>query len=108
MVVALKDRGLDQSTVIILTAKHGQSPQQGAALTRIKDSTIMDQLNAAWAANHPDNQQLAVFSINDDGLMIWLSDRSDEAETFAKQFLMNYNGDGTGTDGRATATDIQG
>lgn len=108
MVDALKARGLDQSTVIILTAKHGQSPQQGTALTRIKDSTIMDQLNAAWAANHPDNKQLVVFSINDDGMLIWLSDRSDAATSFAKQFLMNYQGDGTGNDGRAKATDIQG
>lgn len=108
MVDALKARGLDQSTVVILTAKHGQSPQQGAALTRIKDGTIIDQLNAAWAAKHPDNKNLAVFSINDDGMLIWLSDRSDAAESFAKQFLMNYHGDGTGTDGQAKATDIQG
>lgn len=108
MVDALKAAGLDQSTVIVLTAKHGQSPQQGTALTRIKDGTIIDQLNAAWAAKHPDNKQLAVFSINDDGMMIWLSDRSDAAQTFAKQFLIDYHGDGTGNDGRATATDIQG
>jgi len=108
MVDALKADGLDQSTAIVLTAKHGQSPQQGTALTRIKDGTIIDQLNAAWAAKHPDNKQLAVFSINDDGMMIWLSDRSDAAQTFAKQFLIDYHGDGTGTDGQATATDIQG
>lgn len=108
MVDALKARGLDQSTVIVLTAKHAQSPQQGAALTRIKDGTIIDQLNAAWAAKHPDNKQLAVFSINDDGMLLWLSDRSAEAEAFAKQFLLDYHGDGTGTDGRAKATDIDG
>jgi len=108
MAGALKDRGLDTSTVIILTAKHGQSPQRGVALTRIKDSTIMDQLNAAWAKTHPDNQALAAFSVNDDGMLIWLSDRSPAAEAFAKQFLLGYNGDGTGKDGHASATDIQG
>jgi hypothetical protein len=108
MVAALKDRGLDKRTVIILTAKHGQSPQLGSALTRIKDSTIMDQLNAAWVASHPNNPSLVAFSVNDDGMLIWLSDRSAAAETFAKNFLLGYNGNGTGTDGKAKATDING
>ncbi|HVH65776.1 MAG TPA: hypothetical protein VM674_07030, partial [Candidatus Acidoferrum sp.] len=51
---------------------------------------------------------LAVFSVNDDGMLIWLSDRSDAAESFAKNFLLGYNGNGTGSDGKATATDING
>jgi len=108
MVDALQVRGLDGSTTIILTAKHGQSPQRGSALTRIKDSTIIEQLNAAWAASHPNNPTLAVFSVNDDGMLLWLSDRSSAAATFAKQFLLNYSGNGTGTDGHAKATDSDG
>ncbi len=84
LVAALQEGGLDANTTIILTAKHGQSRPRGAALTRIKDSTIMDQLNAAWAKTHPYNQALAVFSVNDDGMLIWLSDRSPAAEAFAQ------------------------
>jgi hypothetical protein len=108
MVAAISANGLQGSTAIVLSAKHGQSPQLGSALTRIKDSTIIAQLNSAWAAKHPDNTSLAVFSINDDGMLIWLSDRSNTAENFAKRFLLGYNGNGTGTDGKATATDING
>jgi hypothetical protein len=107
MVDALKDQHLDNSTTIVLTAKHGQSPEQGSALTRIKDSTIMDDLNAAWnTAGHAGT--LVAFSVNDDGMLIWLNDRSVTAETFAKSFLLSYNGNGTGTDSHAKATDING
>jgi arylsulfatase A-like enzyme len=108
MVAAINANGLQSSTVIVLSAKHGQSPQLGSALTRIKDSTIINQLNASWAATHPSNPSLAIFSVNDDGMLIWLSDRSDAAESFAKNFLLSYNGNGSGSDGQATATDING
>jgi Type I phosphodiesterase / nucleotide pyrophosphatase len=108
MTSAINARGLASSTVIILTAKHAQSPEDPRALTRIKDSTIMDQLNSAWAKTHPDNPSLVVFSVNDDGMLIWLSDRSPAAESFAKNFLLNYNGNGSGSDGMAKATDING
>lgn len=107
MVSALKAQRLDKSTVIVLTAKHGQSPQLGAALTRINDGTIMDQLNAAWN-NAGHTGTLVAFSVNDDGMLIWLNDRSNAAETFAKNFLLNYSGNGTGADGQAKATDING
>jgi hypothetical protein len=108
MVTALKARDLDRTTAIVITAKHGQSPQDPAKLTRIKDSTIMDQLNAAWAAAHPANPSLVAFSVNDDGMLIWLSDRSAAAESFARNFLLNYSGNGTGADGKAKATGING
>jgi len=39
-------------------------------------------------------------------MLIWLSDRSSAAETFAKNVLLSYSGTGTGTDGHAKATDI--
>ena len=108
MVSAINARGLANSTVIILTAKHGQSPEDPRALTRINDGTIMDALNAAWATTHPANPSLVAFSVNDDGMLIWLSDRSAAAESFAKNFLLSYNGNGTGADGQAKATDING
>src|SRR6202035_3503680 len=83
---------LDGSTAIILSAKHGQSPQTPSALTRIPDGPIMDALNAAWAAAHPnETSPLGALSINDDGMVIWLNDRSDAATSFAKIFLLNHS-----------------
>lgn len=92
---AIKDRHLDHETVIILSAKHGQSPQTPSALTRIPDGPIMDALNAAWAAAHPAaTAPLVAFSIDDDGMLIWLNDRSDAATSFAKDFLLHHSGVG--------------
>ena len=102
MVAALKARHLDRHTVIILSAKHGQSPQTPSALTRIPDGPIMDALNAAWAAAHPAaTAPLVAFSINDDGMLIWLNDRSDTASSFAKTFLLNHSGTGNDINGNA-------
>src|SRR5258707_248123 len=56
----------------------------------------MDALNAAWATAHPAaSAPLVAFSINDDGMMIWLNDRSDAATSFAKNFLLNQSGAAT-------------
>jgi Type I phosphodiesterase / nucleotide pyrophosphatase len=98
MVETLKDRKLDKSTVIILSAKHGQSPQTPSALTRIDDGPILTALNNAWAATHP-GVTLVAFAVDDDGMLIWLNDRSDSATSFAKNFLLNYNGTGNDING---------
>jgi hypothetical protein len=87
-----KDHLLD-STDIIVSAKHGQSPMNPAALNRIKDSTIIDALNAAWAATHP-GDPLVAFSINDDGMLLWFDNQwhnDPTAAPFAQNFLQNYN-----------------
>ena len=47
MVAELQAQGLAGSTAIIVTAKHGQSPQDPNQLTRIKDGPIVDAINAA-------------------------------------------------------------
>jgi arylsulfatase A-like enzyme len=96
---AIRAHGLDGSTVIILSAKHGQSPQTPSALTRIPDGPIMAALNAAWATTHPTAAPLVDFSVNDDGMLIWLSDRSPAAETFAKSFLLAHSGVGNDING---------
>ena len=106
---ALKDAGEHGSTTVILSAKHGQSPQDSRSLKRINDGTVIDGLNAAWATAHPDAPQpLVAASLNDDGMLLWFSngDRSGQADAFARGFLAAYNGTGDGTDGRAKATDI--
>jgi hypothetical protein len=76
MMQALKQRHLDTSTAIILSAKHGQSPQTPSALTRIPDSPVIAALNAAWAAAFPAAvQPLVAFSVDDDAMLMWLNDR---------------------------------
>jgi hypothetical protein len=99
MVEAIKTRHLQDDTVIILSAKHGQSPQTPSALTRIPDGPIIDALNAAWTAAHSGAGDLVAFSINDDGMLIWLNDRSAAAESFAKNFLLDHSGSGNDING---------
>jgi hypothetical protein len=95
MVAAIKARHLEHSTAIILSAKHGQSPDTPSALTRIPDGPIVDALNAAWQTAHPSaTSPLVAFSIDDDGMLIWLNDRSRAATRFAKQFLLGHAGVG--------------
>jgi len=53
MVSALEQRGLCNSIAIIVSAKHGQSPMNLAALNRIDDGKIINALNAAWNSSHP-------------------------------------------------------
>jgi membrane-anchored protein YejM (alkaline phosphatase superfamily) len=47
MVSALENHGLLNRTAIIVSAKHGQSPMNLAALNRIKDSQIFAALTRA-------------------------------------------------------------
>lgn len=50
-------------------------------------------MNAAWqAAGH--TGKLLAFSIDDDAMMVWLTDRSAAAAAFAKNFLAGYAGTG--------------
>jgi hypothetical protein len=106
---AIKDRHLDRNTVIILSAKHGQSPQTPSALTRIPDGPIIDALDAAWAAAHPETTApLVAFSINDDGMVIWLNDRSSSATSFAKNFLLHHSGAGNDINGNPKAYTASG
>ena len=49
----IQAQGLADSTAIIVSAKHGQSPQDPSSLTRIKDGPIIEAINAAWEAAHP-------------------------------------------------------
>jgi hypothetical protein len=100
MVQALKDGGLYTKSAIIISAKHGQSPMNPAALNRISDGKITGALNAAWAVTHPSNTSLVTFSVNDDGMLLWLNDRSKEATDFARNFLMQYNDASASVDGK--------
>ena len=93
---------------MILSAKHAQSPQDGASLTRIDDGAIIDALNAAWKAAGHSGADLVAGASDDDGMLLWLNDRTQAAANFAADFLKAYNGNGTAADGKAKATGFTG
>jgi hypothetical protein len=86
-------QAMPDHTVVIISAKHGQSPDDPAKLTRIDDGLIIDALNAAWTKAGRAGT-LVAFSIDDDGMYMWLNDRGQPAADFAKNFLLNYSGTG--------------
>jgi hypothetical protein len=104
MVSALSARGLLSRTAIIISAKHGQSPMNIAALNRIKDSKIIDALNAAWNTDDQSGNSsatpLVAFGVDDDGMLLWLNDRSSSATDYARNFLQNYNDSSASVDGK--------
>ncbi len=91
----LKKTGHDRDTTVILSAKHGQSPTDPAALKRIDDGPVIDGLNAAWTAAHPGSGALVAFSTDDDIMQLWLSVHTQAAADFAKQYLATHTGSGT-------------
>lgn len=90
----IQSQGLADSTAIVLSAKHGQSPQDPNLLTRIDDGPIMDAVNTAWAAIHPGAPKLISAGTDDDAVMWWLSDQSQEAARFVKHYLWTHTATG--------------
>ncbi|HBH58500.1 MAG TPA: phosphodiesterase [Arthrobacter bacterium] len=105
---ALESTGHSKDTTVILSAKHGQSPMDPAALTRVPDGAIIDGLNAAWKAGHPDAADLVAFSTDDDIMQLWLSDHSQEAAQFAKEYLTTHAADGNNITGAAKSVQSSG
>jgi arylsulfatase A-like enzyme len=101
MVDRLRANGLLDSTALIVSAKHGQSPQDPYDLTRIDDGPIIDGINAAWAAAHPGAPKLIVSTTNDDAMMMWLSDRSQAAADFVRDYLLSHPATGNTIDGNS-------
>ncbi|MCL2731962.1 MAG: alkaline phosphatase family protein [Actinomycetia bacterium] len=95
----IRKQHLDGSTTVILSAKHGQSPTDPAALTRIDDGPLLDGLNAAWKSAHPGAGDLVVHSVDDDAMLLWLSDRSQAAADFARSYLLRQSGTGNDING---------
>jgi hypothetical protein len=90
----IQSQGLAGSTAIILTAKHGQSPQDPNLLTRIQDGPIISAINAAWTAAHPGSGNLIVAGTDDDLWQSYLSDRSQQAAEFVKYYLWTHTATG--------------
>jgi hypothetical protein len=105
---AITKDGLRDSTTIILSAKHGQSPTDPAALTRVPDATIIDGLNAAWKAGHPAGADLVALSTDDDIMQLWLSDHSPAAARFAKDYLSAHTAAGNTISGSTKTVPTSG
>lgn len=100
-VAELRRQHLDRTTTVILSAKHGQSPTDPGALTRVDDGKLLDGLNVAWRAARPGVGDLVAYSTDDDAMLLWLTDRSPAAADFAKRYLLAQNGTGTDRAGSA-------
>ena len=87
-------QGLAGSTAVIISAKHGQSPQDPNQLTRIDDGPIIDAINAAWTAAHPGAGKLIVAGTDDDAWQSYLSDTSQAAARFVKHYLWTHSATG--------------
>jgi arylsulfatase A-like enzyme len=101
MVDTIHQDRLASSTAIIITAKHGQSPQNPLQLKRIPDGPIIDAVNAAWTTQTGDQNKLIVAGTDDDLWQSYLSVKTQAAADFVKNYLWNhsatavlYNNDG--------------
>ncbi len=108
MVAEIHKEGLASSTAIIISAKHGQSPTNPNDLKRVPDSPIVSAINAAWAVTHPSNPNLVIFSTDDDGMLLWLSDRSQTAANFVKHHLLTHSAAGNDINGNPITVSASG
>jgi hypothetical protein len=83
MVETLQAQGLADSTLIIVSAKHGQSPIDRTKRTAIDDGTVFPPTIGANFA----------FDIADDGVLIWLKDNSGTKTATAVAALNAFIGD---------------
>ncbi|MFB9930519.1 alkaline phosphatase family protein [Amycolatopsis halotolerans] len=97
----LRNRHLERSTTVLLSAKHGQSPIDPNALTRIDDAPLLAGLNAAWRSAHPGAPDLVAQSTDDDAMLLWFTDHSPSAAEFARQYLLAQSGTGNDSTGAA-------
>jgi Type I phosphodiesterase / nucleotide pyrophosphatase len=95
----IQAQGLAGSTAIVVSAKHGQSPQDPNSLVKIKDGLIIEAINAAWEAAHPGAGALIVAGTDDDAWQSYLSNTSQEAADFVKSYLWNHTATGVAYDG---------
>ena len=108
MVARIQAQGLAGSTAIIISAKHGQSPTDPNALARVPDGPIIDAVNAAWKSAHPGAGDLVIFSTDDDGMLLWLSDRSQTAADFVKNYLLTHSAAGNNIAGNPITVSASG
>lgn len=131
MLMKLKDRGLYESTLVIITAKHGQSPVDPNAYYAVPGKTnnglspatlISNQLHAAMPASEDPNGS-GIGSTEDDVSLLWLTNPSytdaavalleaNRAETgggqifYGPSLALNYNWPGLPPSGDPRTPDI--
>jgi hypothetical protein len=108
MVARIQADGLADSTAVIISAKHGQSPTDPSALARVPDGPIIAAINAAWKSAHPGAGNLVIFSTDDDGMLLWLSDRSQTAADFVKSYLLTHPASGNDISGKTITVSASG
>src|SRR6266851_5167048 len=108
MVSEIRAQGLAASTAIIISAKHGQSPTNPSDLARVPDGPIISTVNAAWTAAHPGAGDLVIFATDDDGMLLWLSDRSQAAADFVKSYLLSHTAAGNDINGSPITVSASG
>jgi Type I phosphodiesterase / nucleotide pyrophosphatase len=108
MVAEIRAQGLAPTTAIIISAKHGQSPTDPNDLARVDDGPIIDGINAAWKAAHPGAGDLVAFAIDDDGMLMWLTDTSQAACDFAKNYLLTQAAAGNDINGNPVTVQSSG
>jgi hypothetical protein len=96
MVDEIKKQKLENSTAIIISAKHGQSPLNPDRLTRIDDTPIVNGANATCGQH---GKPIVAFGTDDDAIMWWLTHTSQAAADCVKDYLwyhpasgVTYNG----------------
>jgi hypothetical protein len=95
----IKKQHLEHSTAIVISAKHGQSPQDPNQLTRIDDGPIIDNINAAWDAAHPGAGKLIVAGTDDDAWQSYVAPKTQEAADFVKNYLWTHDATGNTASG---------
>jgi len=108
MVAEIAKQHLTGATAIIISAKHGQSPTDPNALARVPDGPIITAINKAWTAAHPGAGDLVIFSTDDDGMLLWLSDRSQTAADFVKNYLLTHSAAGNNIAGNPVTVSASG
>ncbi len=105
---AIQAQGLGGSTALVVSAKHGQSPQDPSSLVRIKDGPIIEAINQAWEVAHPGSGALIVAGTDDDAWQSYLSSTSQEAADFVKEYLWNHSTTGVAYDGSSRTLEHSG
>jgi len=108
IVAQIRAQGLASSTAIIITAKQGQSPTNPNDFKRVNDAPIIAGVDAAWTAAHPHAAPLVVYASDDDGMLWWLSNRSQAAANFAKRYLLTHTAVGHNIHGKRVTVPASG
>jgi predicted AlkP superfamily pyrophosphatase or phosphodiesterase len=83
MLNGLHNAGLSEKTLVIVSAKHGQSPIDRTKRVALDDAAV---IAAPIGANF-------AFDIGDDGVLIWLKDNKGAKTAAAVSALQNFAGD---------------